>query len=140
MVADAQATKAAERAERARQQADEAAREMLEEYDDAHFEWAVAALAGAQVARDRRLLELGQRATAKTITPVERREAAQLARNNVAWEALRHLRILAPYVDGNRRRGQYLAYRRGGKSADGRGRHYPTGGYSATHSDLRCSG
>ena len=54
-VANVKATGSADRAARARQQADEAAREMLEEYDDEHFEWAVAALAGAQAARDQRL-------------------------------------------------------------------------------------
>ena len=42
---------------------------------------------------------------------------------------MRHFRELAPSVDGQRRRGQYLAYRRGGREADGRGRHYPLSGY-----------
>ena len=42
-------------------------------------------------------------------------------------------------IDRNRRRGQYLTYRRGGKGADGRGRHYPTGGYSDARGEWRSA-
>ena len=102
---------------------------MLEEYCDHNFAWAWSAVAGNRQAREVRLEALQAKKEAKTINPAEKLEAARLSRNAVAYEAMRHFRELAPHVDGQRRRGQYLAYRRGGKEAGGRGRHYPLSGY-----------
>ena len=135
---DVQASQAAERARLARAQADEAAQLMLEEYDDVNLEWASTVLMRAKERREASLAALKAKPEDQ-LSNEERACAAQLARNNVAWESLRHMRALAPDVDGNRRRGQYLAYRRGGKGAGGKGRHYPIGGYWDAKGDWRSA-
>ena len=111
---------------------------MLEEYDDVNLEWASVALTRVKDRREASLAALKAKPDDQ-LTDAERAHAAQLARNCVAWESLRHMRALAPDVDGNRRRGQYLSYRRGGKGAGGKGRHYPIGGYWDAKGDWRSA-
>ena len=64
-----------------------------------------------------------------TLSASDRGERARLRRNCVIAECLRHIGGLAPSVDAAGRLGQSLAYRKGGTNGEGKGRHFPLGGY-----------
>ena len=102
---------------------------MLEEYSGLYFDWAVRLLSWARKARNGRLDELEAIASATTLSERERAEQRLLRRNAVVEEALANFGKDAPEEDALGRRGQYLGYRKGGKKGEGKGRHFPQGGY-----------
>ena len=129
--ADAQATRAyvQQRAREAETTASSGL--LLEEYDASNFTWARHVLIHARSARTQRLDELEATASVPGLmTDAEKDALALLRRNETIDDALRRLSDLAPDVDGNARRGQYMSYRHGSLDCPGWGRHYARGCYT----------
>ena len=102
---------------------------LLEEYDESNFTWARLVLAYARERREQQIEVLEAIASADAESREQRDELDQLRRNDAISGALHRLATIAPDVDGNRRRGQYLTYMHGGLDCPGWGRHYACGTY-----------
>ena len=102
---------------------------MLEEYSDKYMCWAQATLLGAAAKRDTDIELYEQMDSAGQLFTVDSLKLKRLKRNCLILDALNRFFTASLAVDGDRRRGQFVAYRLGGRLAEGWGRHYALGGY-----------
>ena len=90
----------------------------------------------SRAAREQKLAELEAIAAFGNLTADGRELLARLRRNDTIADAVSRLADIAPDVDGNARRGQYLHYMHGSLDCPGWGRHYARG----TYVDRRATG
>ena len=83
----------------------------------------------SRAAREQKLAELEAIADFGNLTADGRELLARLRRNDTIADAVSRLADIAPDVDGNARRGQYLHYMHGSLDCPGWGRHYARGTY-----------
>jgi len=105
------------------------AAQLLEEYDASNFAWASHVLIIACEQRERRMDELEAMESVDQLNQVTSAELSRLRRNCTIADAIRRLAEIAPDVDGNARRGQYLSYMHGSLDCPAWGRHYACGTY-----------
>ena len=103
--------------------------QLLEEYDANLLDWATRTLARAQASRAAEITRRVGMGAAGVASAGHRAALARLRRNETIYDTIWRIKLVAPEIDGNARRGQYLRYIHGGSDSPGWGRHYASGSY-----------
>lgn len=95
--------------------------QLLEEYDANLLDWATRTLARAQASRAAEITRRVGMGAAGVASAGHRAALARLRRNETIYDTIWRIKLVAPEIDGNARRGQYLRYIHGGSDSPGCG-------------------